>query len=714
MESKEEYNVNLEMDYENLTNWKNEPRVKDLKGDLQEAIPHHQAHVTEVQGWLDYLNITGIAKPKKVAGRSNVSPKLIRKQAEWRYAALSEPFLSSDTLFKTSPYTFEDKDRAEQAGMVLNHQWNNDINKVSFIDEYVRTGVDEGTIVVRVGWNFEEREVRVPNYVEYEVERKEEAEMLAQAAAQAAQDPAQLNEIPEDFKLSIEATMREGIPIRVMQKGWKKEKQTVRNHPTAEVVEHKSVIIDPSCKGDIKKAQFVIYQFETSRADLEKEEDKYFNLDKINVERNAITNIGALHNEDDAQGFNFQDEPRKKFIAYEYWGYWDIDNSGLTKPIVATWVGDTMIRLEESPYPDEGLPFVVVHYLPRRKHVYGEPDGELLQENQQIAGAVTRGMLDIMGRSAVGQMGVRKGALDVTNQRRFDAGQDYTYNNTVDPAMAFFTHKYPELPSSAPFMLEMQNQEAEALTGVKAFHGGISGEGLGRSATAARSAMDAASKREMGILRRMAKGIVEIGRKHMAMNAVFLDEESVIKITNDKFINVKRDDLASRADIVLDISTAEAENAKAEELSFMLQTMGNNMPMETTMMIMADIAKLRKMPELAQKLENFEPPPPDPLDQALKEAELLKIRAEIKKLEAESIENLAEAELDQQRARKEASTADKLDLDFVEQESGVTAARDQQKIQAQAESQGRLKVLEKELENRQSATTTNSDDTPTF
>lgn len=26
---------------------------------------------------------------------------------------------------------------------------------------------------------------------------------------------------------------------------------------------------------------------------------------------------------------------------------WDINNDGIVKPIVATWVGDTMIRLEE-------------------------------------------------------------------------------------------------------------------------------------------------------------------------------------------------------------------------------------------------------------------------------------------------------------------------------------------------------------------------------
>ncbi len=85
--------------------------------------------------------------------------------------------------------------------------------------------------------------------------------------------------------------------------------------------------------------------------------------------------------------FNFKDKPRTKKLAYEYWGYWDIDDSGIVKPFVATWVGNTLIRMEENPYPDQAFPFVKVAYLPIPKSIYGEPDGELLEDNQKIVGA---------------------------------------------------------------------------------------------------------------------------------------------------------------------------------------------------------------------------------------------------------------------------------------------------------------------------------------
>jgi len=678
-----------------LTDWENEPKVSDLKQDLQEASNHHDTHVTKVNVWLDNLNVTGSAKVAKIKGRSTIVPKLIRKQAEWRYAALSETFLSNENLFQTDPVTFEDNDSAIQNGLILNNQFNTKIDKVAFIDEYIRTSVDEGTVIVRTGWDFEEEEVEVPNMVLVPIEDPAMLQQLDQALMALQQDPAVAEQFPPELMEIISLTMDTGEPVMMVQDGMKTEMKTVKNQPTVDVCDYRSIIIDPTCKGDLRRASFAIYTFETSLSALKKD-GKYINLDKINIESNSIQSVPEVSNAEDTS-FNFTDEPRKKFLAYEYWGYWDINGSGVVEPFVATWVGDTMIRMEESPFPkSEGLPFTLVQYLPKRKNVYGEPDGELLEDNQKIVGAVTRGMMDTMGRAATGQKGIRKDALDVTNQRKFEAGKDYYFNAHVDPSSAFYDHTYPELPNSAQFILQLMNMDAEALTGVKAFYGGISGESLGKSATAARSALDAASKRELGILRRLAKGIVDIGRKIMAMNAIFLSEEEVIRITNEEFVTIKRDDLAGKVDIRLQISTAETDNAKAEELAFMLQTMGNTMPPEMSYIVLEDIARLRKMPELAQKIKTFQPQP-DPMQEKLKELEMAKIEAEIAKLQSEAYENQAEAELDLASAKQKASQADKQDLDFVEQEDGTAHARDVDRMGAQAEANALLEAVKAKL-----------------
>jgi hypothetical protein len=219
--------------------------------------------------------------------------------------------------------------------------------------------------------------------------------------------------------------------------------------------------------------------------------------------------------------------------------------------------------------------------------------------------------------------------------------------------------------------------------------------------------LDAASKREIGILRRLGNGVIEIGRKIMAMNAIFLSEEEVVRISNEKFETIKRDDLAGRVDIKLQISTAETDNAKAEELAFMLQTNGPNSDPGEVRMIRAEIARLRKMPDLAKRIETYQPQP-DPLDVRLKELEIQKREMEIAKMQSEVDENTAEAELDRAQARKAHSEADITDLEFVEQESGVTQEREKELLGAQAQGNASRDIVKAFLEggNTQSGAST--------
>lgn len=696
----EEHNALIDVSAKKLTDWKNEPSVQDLKNDLLEANGSHQVQIEKIKRWLDNLHVTGTALVNVPKGQSRVQPKLIRKQAEWRYAALSEPFLSTDDLFEVKPMTWEDREAAQQNKLVLNNQFNTRINKVQFIDEFVRAAVDEGTAIVRVGWEFEEEEVEVQVPTLYFKANPALAPLMEELMMMEESDPTRWEfDVPDELKQALQKFKETGVPMEPIITGFtsRKETKTILNNPTLEMCDPDNVVIDPTCMGDMKKAGFVVYRFASSLSELEKD-GRYTNLKYINLQTNNI--LGEPDNGPDNQSdFNFRDKPRQKFTVHEYWGYWDIDGSGLVKPIVATWVGDVLIRLEENPFPDKKPPFVAVPYLPVRKSVYGEPDGALLEDNQRILGAVTRGMIDLMGKSANGQTGIRKDALDVTNKRKFERGQDYEFNANVSPDQVIYTHKYPEIPNSAQFMLQLQNVEAESITGVKAFNQGITGDTLGKTATGARGALDAASKREVGILRRLADGIVQIGRKIISMNQEFLSEEEVVRITNEEFVKVRRDDLKGYFDLRLTISTAEEDNQKAEELAFILQATGDTMDPVLKKMILSDMMRLRKMPDLAKRIEEFEPEP-DPMQQRLQELEIAKLESEIalnqakaQQLGANAVEREAKAE------NIQADTDNKL-LNFVEQESGVKQARDLERIGEQARSQAELKAMDHAQEDK--------------
>lgn len=672
-----------------FTDWRNEPSVLDLKRDLDAARPAHDTQLAQIEEWQDLLHVRGTAKPAKVKGRSSVQPKLVRRQAEWRYSALTEPFLGSDKLYKVEPVSWADVKAARQNELVLNWQFRTKLNRINFIDNFVRSTVDEGTCIVRVGWRRVTVPVQtmVPVWEHVAMQDEQSAELFQAALNLKQQDPSSYEEqVDPAIKAAITYYEESQIPTIARQIGQEAVtvEKVIENLPTVEVLRHANVYIDPSCNGDVNKAMFCVVSFETCKADLLKEPKKYKNLDQVNWSANHPA-VEPNHATGTPAEYVLSDTARRRVVAYEYWGFWDINNDGVLQPIVATWIGSTLVRMERNPYPDEKLPIVVVPYMPKKLDLYGEPDAELLGDNQRINGAVIRGMIDLLGRSANGQQGIAKGMLDPLNRRRYENGQDYEFNPTVSPANGIIEHKFPELPQSALLMTEMMNQEAEALTGVKSFAGGLSGNAYGDAVGNAKSMLDAAAKREMAILRRLAKGMTDIGNKIIAMNAEFLSEEEVIRITDEEFVKVKREDLKGDFDLIVDISTAEVDNAKAQDMAFMVQTIGPSAGPEVSMRIMANIAELKRMPELAHELRSYKPPPPSPEQQQMMQLQIQEAQLKVQKLQADIL-------LIQAKAAEHGSKKDKLDLDYVEQETGTSHARDMARMEAQARGNQALQI----------------------
>lgn len=689
------------------TGWKSPPSLLQLKENLTQAQPIQQSAATKIKKWLDNLNVEGSAKINNGPNRSSVTPKLIRKQAEWRYGALSEPFLSTDDLFNVRPVTHEDREAARQNEILLAHQFTVKMDRTKFIDEYVRTSVDEGTVILRTGWEAKEATFMedVP-IVEFE-ENPDYGQVIEEALMLQETSPSEFISLDPEIKQAIEISNKVGRPMEPIIIGYEKKPVTklVKNHPTVTICNYANVTIDPTCEGDISKANFVIHSYETSMADL-KATGLYKNLDKIEVQNSNTLN--AIHHES-SQGtehFNFQDKARKKLVVYEYWGYWDVNDDGTVLPVVICWVEGTIIRMEENPYPDKEIPFVLVQYLPVRKKIYGEPDGALLEDNQAIYGAVMRGMIDTLAKSATGQVGIRKDMLDTMNRKRFERGDDYFFNPQVDPRQGIVNHTYAELPATAMAMLEVQQLEAESLTGVKSYSQGINASSLGDVAASVRGALDAASKRELGILRRLSNGLIQVARKWIAMNSEFLEEEEVVRITNEHFVKIRRDDLAGNFDLKLSISTAEEDATKVDRLSFLLQTTGNTMHPEMMKMVLSDILDLQKMPDLAHEIRSYEPEP-DPmqqkmaeLDVMLKEAEVQRQMAEAQEITSRALLNEAKAAVEQARIGYIQSDTDLKNLDFLEQESGTKQARQKEIVQSQAQAQTETKLIDNEYKTR--------------
>ena len=144
---------------EKFVDWKNAPTFNDLNADKEAALIDHDKYVENLREYR--INFNGGKDIVALPNKSVIKSMLIRKQSEWRYAVLEEPFLNSVNMFTVSPRTGEDEEGSIQNADLLNYQWNIKVNKVAIVTKMVRNYENEGTSIIKTGWNAEYKDKMV-------------------------------------------------------------------------------------------------------------------------------------------------------------------------------------------------------------------------------------------------------------------------------------------------------------------------------------------------------------------------------------------------------------------------------------------------------------------------------------------------------------------------------------------------------------------------
>lgn len=637
--------------------------LQAFKADLKAAEPLKAQNDAKIREWKDAYD--GKPYGNEVAGKSAIVSRDIKRQSEWQHASIVDPFVSTSEIVRCHPITFEDKEAARQNELLLNTQFCRKFDRFNFVSKAVKVADTEGTLIVQTGWDYEDEEIEI------------EAEVVT---------------VDE---LGNQHVVTEMVKDRIV----------LKNQPTAVICRNEDIYLDPTCMGDIDKAQFVIHRYETDLSTL-RQDKRYKNLDKL--AKSGGDCFDGDYDPADETSFKFSDEPRKKILVYEYWGNYDVDGDGVAEAIVCAWANDIVLRLSTNPYPDNKPPFLVVPFNAVPFKLHGEANAELIGDNQKVKTAMLRGVIENMAKSNNGQIGLRKGALDATNRARFLSGKNFEYNGTPND---FWQGSYNSIPGSVFDVMGLMNNEIESLSGVKSFSGGITGASLGPSATAARGAMDATAVRRMHVVRNISENLIKpLMRKWMAYNAEFLEEEEVVRVTNEDYVPIRRDDLNGSIDIDITVATAEDNAAKAQELSFLLQTIGPSEDPMIRRMLMSEMLELMRMPEKAKQLREYEPQP-DPMEEEVRQLELERIRKENILLDAKIQVELSKAQeakydmslkeakaiVEASKSRKLDSEADLKDLEFMMRDEGVDEIN---RIQAFERKRGHdldMMVLQKQL-----------------
>jgi len=706
-----------------LTDWASEPTIKDLLKDYNNAKSDHSDYVEHLRGIRNHYKGTHKPTPKDPT-RSKYFSKTIAKHAEWKLPVFEAPLLSAEKLFRVSPRSFEDTKRANQNASYLNYQWNVKVDKQEIVTRAARNFVKEGFVVVKAGWEVEERPVTTYQKQPIYASGQQSLGVLKELVAAGKMAPEQAQQV-----------MLSGQPIQVGEKEVAVEVMSLtKNQPSYEVCDNESIVIDPTCNGRKEDIRFIIHIYDTDWSELKKDEYSkepvqqedgtigydiqgcYKNLDKIEIDTEAdntdeFSDTSGRYVTD----FKFNDKSRIKLKAYEYWGYWDINDDGVLVPIVATWVNDVLIRLEENPFPHKQLPFSFASYIPVDNSVRGEPEGVLLRDNQDQITNMTRAINDMVSVQAVGQLLIKKGFFpNRTEKDNFESGsRTVEYAPHCDPTKDIHYRQVDSIDPTTIRVIELNNKEAESISGTKIFSEGIGASSTGKSAQATRSETDAISKREASALRRFSELFKDLGRKTLAMNQAYMSEEEVIRVTNEEFESIKREDIQGEYDISVSVTTLEKDNATAQDLEMLLQTGAASMHPDMSKLIWAKILRLKQQYDLAGMVETFEPKP-DPVEEELKQIQLENARLEQTKLMKEieemdsritervsrTIENeQADGAIKKAKAQAELAKAEKLEAEtalinhnFVDEVSGMRYKRENDKLAFDAESKHLIEI----------------------
>ncbi|AUR93613.1 coil containing protein [Vibrio phage 1.188.A._10N.286.51.A6] len=633
-------------------------------------------HHTAIAHWENLISPPKVVDSNEVEQtRSEITLKHIRKLLEWRYPVLEQAFLAKEDLYAPKGRDEYDGQLAQFHRTLLNYQLNNEMDKTTIITRAVRAYMNQATAIGYLGWNMKkEKALQIDAIFGYGFVAKS-SPMYEVLEKEYIEINKILSEHP-NRKTSIPLHMVEGashyakyssvkdVTIKGFTQNMSKKDVLIANHPTINILNVYDVYGAPECKTNLQDSPYVFYKYPEYIYELQRNDDyDTKNIDWTTVE--AITPAGNAGISYDAG------DVRNQVEVIEFWGMYDLNNDGQVEPCRVLWVDGHILEAIPNPYPDKKHPFYSAAYLPAPKldTFYGESDALLVEDNQAILSAMHRGFIDIHGNSAYGQKGVAKDVLDPVNRDKFLRGENFEYDsNVVDPNALFQTFDFPDIAQSAIAYVSMLNADSEALTGIKGFNEGISGNSYGDTAAGVKGLLSATALRETSITNRLAQMFIAMGKRIMYLNTLYLDKEKILSLLGREGMIVKSI-LNPLIDVKVDISNQAEDNLKAQEMSFMLQTLGNTIPPKLAQVMLQEIARLRNMQTLENEIKLYEEEPPQPSEaeqeiQAL-QIELLKAQIANEKgraRQADSSANLNESKIPNEQAKTaktEAETKEK-------------------------------------------------------
>ena len=346
----------------------------------------------------------------------------------------------------------------------------------------------------------------------------------------------------------------------------------VKNAPVIENILVSELLYSSDAKS-LDEANFVAHKKKVTMSYLREREQQgiYANVDQITPKpRTGIMNDDQVEQVigDSYQGTSQEaDDARAEVTLYECYTKLDWNNDGVLEDMIITIVDDVVLRVEPN-YMGRH-PFFAISPTkdPHRiwvKRSYAELIGEL----QDLKVALTRQIVQNIALTNDPKMILAEDAINIDDYVKGRAVIRKKANHPMqDVAMSMPVNQLS--PYTYQFLEYIESQK-ENRTGITRYNQGLDANTLNKTATGISQIMGASTQRLELIARMFAEtGVYELFRFMIGLNQKFIDQNTVIRLTN-KELAISPDDLQGNFDLIVN---AGISIASKESTQLMLQSM---------------------------------------------------------------------------------------------------------------------------------------------
>ena len=466
---------------------------------------------------------------------------------DWALPSLIKVFTGGDEVVTVQGVSEEDDKNAEIMQNLLVYQLQRQNRFFPILYNWMKDALITGMGIIKCYWD-----------------RKEDYQLLEQSMNMRAFQELQ----QQDVKIqSVEGPDEFGI-LRVTYLS----PYYVKNAPVLENILVSELLYSSDAK-TLDEANFVAHKKKVTMSYLREKEQQgiYANVDQVTPK--PLTGILDDDMVEQVIGDNYQgmsqeaDDARAEVTLYECYTKIDWDNDGVLEDMIVTIVDDVILRVEPNYMGRHPFFSISPTKDPHRiwvKRSYAELIGEL----QDLKVALTRQIVQNIALTNDPKMILAEDAINIDDYVKGRAVIRKKANHAMqDVAMSMPVNQLS--PYTYQFLEYIESQK-ENRTGITRYNQGLDASTLNKTATGISQIMGASTQRLELIARMFAEtGVYELFRFMIGLNQKFIDQKTVIRLTNQE-LAISPDDLQGNFDLVVN---AGISIASKESTQMMLQSM---------------------------------------------------------------------------------------------------------------------------------------------